>query len=154
MYQLGVEKHRDSGAGKYYLNRYVLTKNKTVWADPVDMNNVYIWVKMKDDSSIETLKKQYIDDIQKIKCMTANVIFLDAIDMNFSVTAMPEERIKQLVQSDTYFTNTESYIEVTMDNDIIYASAVVAEQIESIIKQFFNIERMEFGKAVNYNEIL
>ena len=154
LYQLGVEKHRNSGAGKYYLNRYVLTKNKTVWADPVDMNNVYIWVKMKDESSIETLKKQYIDDIQKIKCMTANVIFLDAIDMNFSVTAMPEERIKQLVQSDSYLTNTESYIEVTMDNDIIYASAVVAEQIDSIIKQFFNIERMEFGKTVNYNEIL
>lgn len=154
LYQLGVEKHRDSGAGKYYLNRYVLTKNKTVWADPVDINNVYIWVKLKDDSSIDTLKKQYIDDIQKIKCMTANVIFLDAIDMNFSVSAMPEDKIKQLVSADQYFTNTDSYIEVTMDNDVIYASAVIAEQIEQIIKQFFNIERMEFGKTVNYNEIL
>ena len=41
-----------------------------------------------------------------------------------------------------------------MDNDVIYASAVIAEQIEQIIKQFFNIERMEFGKTVNYNEIL
>ncbi len=154
LYQLGSEKHGNEGAETYYLNRYILTKNKTVFADPVDVNNVYLWIKMKDNSSIQSLKQHYLNDIQKIKCITANVIFLDAIDMNFSLTAMPEDKAMQLIKDGTYFEDTSSYLEVTMDNDVMYASAIVAEQIDLIIKKYFNSETMTLGKKVSYNEIL
>ena len=154
LFDLGLKNHKTEGAGKYYLNRTTLSKFNYTWTDPVDINNVYIWVKMYDNATIQSLKNQYIEDIQKLKCITSNVIFNDVIDVNFSVTAMPTDIIVQQLKDGTYSDNTDSYIEVTMNDNTLYASSVVAEQITNIIRNFFISNKIQIGCVVNYNDLM
>lgn len=154
LFNLGIINHKDAGGGKYYLNRSTLANFNYQLSDPVDINNVYIWIKMYDNATIQNLKTQYIEDIQKLKCLTSNVIFNDVIDVNFSVTAMPEDKIIEMLNNNTYIDNDQSYIEVTMNNNTVYASSVIAEQIHTIIQNFFLSDDIKIGCTVNYNKLV
>lgn len=158
LYDLGVRNHKDEGGAQYYLNEQTLAKHNFQWADPADSNNVYLWLQMAEGMSISNLKALYIDDMSRIKSLTHNPVFLDSIDVNFSITAIPHDKLVEMIKTGKYsdqddLINEQSYIEVTMDNNVMYASAVVANQIETIIKQYF-AKSVGLGKTVNYNEIL
>jgi len=70
---------------------------------------------------------------------------MDAINVNFTITAMPQDVLVNMLESESYTTNTDSYIEITMDNDIIYASNIIAEQINSIVVDFFKSDEIQIG---------
>lgn len=150
LYMLGKMNH---GNGSYYINERKLTQHNLAFADPADANNVYVWIKIANGISIDVLKDEYNYELQRIKTLTQNVIFMDAINVNFTITAMPQDVLVNMLESESYTTNTDSYIEITMDNDIIYASNIIAEQINSIVVDFFKSDEIQIGQTVDFNKL-
>lgn len=65
LYNLGSQMHYNS---LYYLTKSRLLKYDYKWADAADVNNVYLWIKTKNDMDIY---KSVIDnDVKGIKVMT------------------------------------------------------------------------------------
>lgn len=150
LYALGKQKHQD---GSYYINQKKLTTHNLAFIDPADSNNLYVWIKLANGASIDVFKDEYAYEMQSIKTLTTNIVFLDAIDMNFSVTAMPTDVLAQMLNNEMYSDNYDSYIEVTMESDTVYASNTVAQQINKIIVEYFRSDKVQLGKTVNCNEI-
>jgi hypothetical protein len=74
-----------------------LTKNKIVkydykWADSADVNNVYLWIKMKNNADIY---KQLIDrDVNNIKVITQEAVYLKPLTVQFAFCAQDVDEVR------------------------------------------------------------
>ena len=152
LYQLGVSKH-DNPA--YYLNETNLVKYGFKYSDPADSNNVYLWTKLYLQD-VENSQNRFKEEMQDIKDLTHEVVFLEPIEVQFSVCAAPEERMLEYLTMANGHEQMleENWIEVTLDSNSIYVSSVIQNQIAQIIQEFFDLTKQKLGSSIDYNSLL
>lgn len=109
---------------RYYISESKLFKHEYVFADPADSNNVYLWVKMQNNSDI--IKKTMTEDMLNIKDMTHETVFLDPITLYFDVCAAPLDRcIDYFKTAGRFDPDKESYLEITISDSSLYANSQI-----------------------------
>lgn len=148
-------------SGTYYIKQDKLQRSNYTYADPSDSNNVYIWLKFISriqNSNIYVQKmQQSINRITKnIKTLTQEIMACDAVDVNFAICAAPEDiALKEYLLKDGVMIeeNNDSYIEITMDDNILYANSNVKYQIADIIWDSFKAENCKLGQNIDINNM-
>jgi len=107
---------------RYYIKEARMTKYDYKFADPADENNVYLWVKMQNDMNIW---KQIDDDLLPLKVLTSETVCVDPITVNFAICAAPEAKVLQYFNDQVFDANGESYIEITINDNTLYANSAV-----------------------------
>ena len=148
-------------SGTYYIKQDRLQRSNYTYADPSDSNNVYIWLKFIpriQNTSIYIQKmQQSINRITKnIKTLTQEIVACDVVDVNFAICAAPEDiALKDYLLKDGVMIeeNNDSYVEITMDDNILYANSNVKYQIADIIWDSFKAENCKIGQNVDINSM-
>ena len=146
-------------SGTYYIKQDRLQRSNYTYADPSDSNNVYIWLKFIpriQNTSIYIQKmQQSINRITKnIKTLTQEIMACDVVDVNFAICAAPEDiALKEYLLKDGVMIeeNNDSYVEITMDDNILYANSNVKYQIADIIWDSFKAENCKIGQNIDIN---
>ena len=137
---------------RYYIDTAKLLKHDYFYADPADENNVYIWVRMHNNYDI--WKQRLDEDLNAIKILTAELVFLDPIHVSFAICAAPVERVLEYLDEDTIFDkDDESYIEVTINDNSLYSNTSIKMQISTIFNKFFQATQLKLGQVVSLNDI-
>ena len=148
-------------SGTYYIKQDRLQRSNYTYADPSDSNNVYIWLKFIpriQNTSIYIQKmQQSINRITKnIKTLTQEIVACDVVDVNFAICAAPEDiALKEYLLKDGVMIeeNNDSYVEITMDDNILYANSNVKYQIADIIWDSFKAENCKIGQSIDINSM-
>ena len=148
-------------SGTYYIKQDRLQRSNYTYADPSDSNNVYIWLKFIpriQNTSIYIQKmQQSINRITKnIKTLTQEIMACDVVDVNFAICAAPEDiALKEYLLKDGVMIeeNNDSYVEITMDDNILYANSNVKYQIADIIWDSFKAENCKIGQNIDMNSM-
>ena len=148
-------------SGTYYIKQDRLQRSNYTYADPSDSNNVYIWLKFIpriQNTSIYIQKmQQSINRITKnIKTLTQEIMACDVVDVNFAICAAPEDiALKEYLLKDGVMIeeNNDSYVEITMDDNILYANSNVKYQIADIIWDSFKAENCKIGQNIDINSM-
>jgi hypothetical protein len=118
------------------------------FADPADANNVYIWTKM-ENGTIDSIKDYIIENLYKVKMITQEVVLLNPINVQFAITAAPMDVVYNYISDGTEFDpNGDSYIEITLDDNTIYATTVIQNEIENIFIEFFSPQNNKLGTNI------
>ena len=156
----GVRTEYSSASGKsrresnptYYINQSKLLKFDYYYADPADQNNVYLWVKMQNN--LKVWKDQLDEDLNSIKVLTSEMVFVDPITVNFAICAAPIERALEYLDSDLIFdSGNESYIEITVNDNALYSNASIKMQVNTIFNSFFKETTLHIGQIISINDI-
>src|SRR5574344_33396 len=150
LYDLGMIKHN---LPTYYLNQNKLIREDYIFADPADGNNIYLWTKL-NNSNINTVKTDYVEDMQNIKTLTVEPIFLNPVNVNFAVCAAPEEKVLQYLTSDSFDENNETYIEITIADNSVYVNSAIQSEVETIINNFFLATNFTIGCTIDLNALV
>jgi len=146
----GVRSAKDP---KYYINESKLLKHDYKYADPADANNVYAWVKKKVDSDV--WNDILAEDVLKIKDLTHEVVFIDPINVYFDICAAPLERgVKYFIEDQKFDPNAESYLEVTVSDNALYANSQIKNQINNILLDYFTTKNLQLGQLVDNSKLL
>ena len=147
LYNLGYREHNNH---QYYLTQNKLVKYDYKWADAADVNNVYLWIKMKNNADIY---KSVIDkDVQGIKVITQEAVYVKPLDVMFAICAQDVDEVKrQLKNDDTSFSG--NYLEITIDDNTLYANSDITQRVISIIKEFFDEKNFQLGDVVDNNAL-
>ena len=152
LYKLGVREH---GNGRYYINEARCVKYGFEYSDPADSNNVYLWVKARDNKLAKTVGEGIKTDLANLKSLTANPVFLNAIHVYFAICAAPDAVARGYLESgSTFDSGGESYIEVTVDNNSIYNKSVIQSQVAQIFDDYFVESKHLLGEKMDLNQIL
>lgn len=137
----------------YYIDQSRLSKYDYYYADPADENNVYLWVKMKNNIEIE--KKKLDEDLNSIKVMTAEMVFVEPLDVQFAICAAPLQVAYKYLAKDAIFDqNDENYLEITISDNSLYSNTSIKVQVQQIFISFFNQNSLQLGQVVNVNDLL
>lgn len=139
--------------GNYYVNQNKIEKFDFKYADAADGNNVYLWIKMRNDSDLYC--NQIDEEILNIKALTQEAVYLKPLTLCFSPCAADESTaISYLTKNNGRFDpNNDSYIEITIDDNTMYSSNDVRLNIANIIKEFFNENNFTLGYTVDYSDL-
>ena len=100
---------------------------------------------------------------QNIKTMTAEIEVMSPIDVYFDICAVPPDRVIELypasAESGNDFGKNEngeydSYIEITLDDSVMYVNSDLKEVIANIFKKYFDRTNCVIGQLVDYSVIL
>ena len=158
LYDLGV---KTAGDPTKYLNQNRLVKNDYQVSDPADCNNIYLWCMFAEDNidAAEDYLASFKRSLMTIKDMTHEPCFMKAIPVNFMICAMPEDLVKSYLTNDTLSdvqrdNLNKSYIEITINDDVIYSNATIINQITSKIQSFFDRHHVKLGQMMNYSDLI
>ena len=151
LYNLGIQTKNNP---KYYLDQNKLTR-QFKYADAADSNNIYLWIKMKNDAEIyrDVINAQ----VQDIKVMTAQPVYCKPLQVNFAICAETEENVTK-----TYFQNINtkefdpkcySQLELTLDANSAYTANNIRSQVTTIIQDFFETANSKLGQTIDYSEL-
>ena len=152
LYNIGIKIHKN---GSYYVTPHRIVKHDLHYADAADANNVYIWIKMLDDAEI--YKEVLNSEIQGVKTLTHEPVYLKPITLYFSPCAQDvEDARKMFFSNDTTMFDEKnfSYIEVTIENNTLYANSNIQQRIAQIVQDFFNEQQFRLGQVVNTNDLI
>ena len=152
LYNIGVKQH---GNGKYYITPNKIQKYDLRYADAADANNVYIWIKMKDDADI--YKEVINSEIVGVKTLTHEPVYLKPITVFFSPCAQEASDAKEMFFKNNFTVfdeNNYSYIEVTIENNTLYANSNIQQRIGQIVEDFFDENQFKLGQLVNNNVLI
>ena len=154
LYNIGVEKKQN---GKYYLTQSRISKDAK-YSDAADSNNVYLWIKMKDDADIYTTI--FDNNVQNIKAITQEPVYLKPLDVMFCICAETAEYACKNYFDESasnkykYFDeNAKSYLEITVDDNVLYSPINIQNQVHRIIIDFFKPQNFSLGQLINYNDL-
>lgn len=137
---------------RYYINQSKLIKYDYIYADPADENNVYLWIKMQNNNS--EWKDMLDTDLSLIKTLTAEMVYVDPIIVEFEICAAPIQRALDYFDTDTVFDSQhESYLEITIIDNALYSNASIKAQVNAIFNAFFNVNNMNLGQVININDL-
>lgn len=136
----------------YYLNQNRLQKNDLKYADSADGNNIYLWIKMRNNSNVYT---DIIDEeLLNIKTLTQEAVYLKPLDLNFSFCAADiDTAVKYVVDDNTFDKNHESYLEVTLDDNTLYSNNDIKTDVEKIVLDFFDEKNFTLGQTINFSDL-
>lgn len=147
LYNLGLSQHDNA---QYYLTKNKILKYDYKWSDAADVNNVYLWIKMRNDADIY---KTIIDkDVQGIKVITQEAVYLKPLDVQFAFCAQDVDEVRrQLKNGDVSFSG--NYLEVTIDDNTLYANSDILQRVVKIITSFFEEDNFTLGSIVDNNKL-
>jgi len=152
LYNLGLQNHNNQ---RYYLNETKLVKGGYQYSDAADSNNIYIWIKLQGDGSIDVFQDLIQKSLQKMKTLTSEIIFLEPITVYFGVSALPEDKAKENIKNyGELDPSDESYIEVELDNNSIYVTSEIQQRVNDTINDFFDERKMSIGCTMNYQDLM
>lgn len=145
-----------------YLQKNVFTRHDYFFADAADANNLYIWIKSATDGFDTASITQRLNSVlNPIKLMTAELVACKAINMKFDICAAPMDyAIENYLKSDDYASdhmfdeNLESYIEVTLDDNMLYVPSSLQQDVYNIILDGFDVNKCQLGQNIQYDQIL
>lgn len=158
LYDLGMKYHdsldEEQKKKDFLLGTRFLTQDKILssgrrYADPADANNVYLFYLRKNPlemtiDAVNNMKKGDIPNMKQnllpIKDLTHEPEFVYPIKVAFKVSATENDSLK-------------SYIEITVDDEIVYASASLQNTIRGIIRKFFDEDSYFLGAYVDFNSL-
>lgn len=147
-----ITKQKRASNPSYYIDQSRLVKHDYFYADPADENNVYLWVKMHNNQKIE--KDNLDEDLNLIKVLTAEMVYIEPIQVEFEICAAPIQRVLDYFNIDTVFdAQNESYLEITIIDNALYSNTSIKQQINGIFNQFFFEKNVNLGQVVNINEL-
>lgn len=158
LYKIGqngtfVDIGRRKSDPSYYITQSRLSKFDYYFADPADSNNVYLWVKMRNNIQIE--KERLDEDLNSIKVLTSEMVFVEPLDFRFALCAAPVERAIEYLETQSLFDETdETKLEITISDNSMYANTSIQVQIKQLFVNFFNQNMMQLGQIVNLNDLL
>lgn len=148
-------------SGRRYLTKDNFTRFDYFYADAADANNLYIWIKAVNDSfDAHTVTVSMNNVLNPIKLMTAELVACKAINVCFDICAAPDEYVLKNYLADDFDNdvifdeNCESYIEVTLDDNVLFVSNTIQKQIASIIIDGFNVNSCTLGQLIKYDDML
>lgn len=142
LYNIGVTE----GDPQKYLNNQLKTKYDYVWADSCDSNNVYMWVRMKNDSIIN--KTQMDAKMKPLKVLTAETVFVDPLDVKFIPCAYNNGY--NIASWDTEFQN---FIEIYIDNSVLISAESVKTTVNQLIVDYFKEQNQKIGALIDFNDL-
>ena len=132
----------------YYITDTKFLKYDYKLSDPADSNNVYLWARLENGSTI--WKKSIKQDMMTIKTLTAETVCVDPISTVFTICAAPIERALEYFKFNTKFDpNVESYLEVTINDNTLFNNTTVKTQIIDTIVNYFKEKNMRLGQLVD-----
>lgn len=153
---LGIEtEYSRPSSTSYYINQNRMIKYDLKWADAADVNNVYLWIQMRNDSDL--MKQKFDNDVKTIKMLTQELVYLKPIDVMFTPCAATLDTAMKYFNasnSTAFDPENESYIEVTLDDNCIYTNIDMQSRIANVIRLYFAENNMKLGAIVNFNDIL
>lgn len=150
-------KKRETTETSYYINQYKLAKYDLKWADACSQNSIYLWIKMKNNSDI--CKQLFNQELNPIKTLTQDIVYLEPLTVYFAFCAEPVENIiTNLVDyaefESKFKQNNNSYIEITLDENSIYSTFDVKIQVAQILREFFNADNQLLNATIDYNIVM
>lgn len=148
--------------GKYYLDNITFNRANFKYVDPADANNTYLWIKtqsaMQDAQVASELSQRQINDkLYHLKTITTEYYIVRPVLVKFAICANSDiEDIKNRYfnGTDTDFDqHCDSYIEITLDDNLIYISSNIQTLIYDEIMRAFDINRQRLGGVVKFQEI-
>ena len=126
------------------------------YSDAADTNNVYLWIKMKDDAEI--YKEIFDDKVQGVKALTQEPVYLKPLDVMFCICAQDSEYARKQYFDDAKDNNEfdpacNSYIELTVDDSSVYSTTDIYNQAVKKIQDFFNEDNFRLGQMVDYSKL-
>lgn len=92
--------------------------------------------------------------LNSIKVLTAEMVFVDPINVNFSICAAPLQRALEYFDSDaTFDSGKESYLEITINDNALYSNASIKVQVNAIFAKKFRQLGMKLGQVISSNDI-
>lgn len=170
LYEMGCRYHNeinpeDELNGRRFLRQDNLLKTRRQYADPADSNNIYLWCILNsqdtDANRDMSLFQNQVDEWKRyllpIKDLTHEPYFVDALRVNFMICANPNvdyvrnNYIYKSADVGIEAAKNENYIEITIADEVIYASSTIQNQIQTIIYNFFRQENFKLGQYVDFN---
>ena len=146
--------------GKYYLDNVTFNRTNFKYVDPADANNTYLWIKTESemqDEQVVKLQSTINDRLYHIKTITTEYQIVKPVLVKFAICANPDlEDIKNryFKETDTDFDQgLESYIEITLDDNMIYVSSNIQKLVYDEIVKAFDVNRQQLGGIVKFQEI-
>lgn len=162
-YQLEINP-TDTLGGRRFLKQDNILKTSRKFADPADSNNIYLWVVPSSSTNlnvndVSTWIGGNVDDwkrsLLQIKDLTHEPYFVPALLTKFAICAVPNyDYVRENYLFSTAIANNfsrENYIEVTIDDEVIYANASIKTQIQNIIYNFFRADNFKIGQYIDFN---
>lgn len=155
LYNLGnngnlIKKLKRPKLANYYINQNKLQRFDLAFADSADSNNVYLWIKMRNDSDI--YKKQIDEELLNIKALTQEPVYLSPISVNFAICAADKDDALNYIINDVVFDkNNESYLEITLDDNALYSNNDIQQKVVLIIKEFFDEGNFTLGQTIDFS---
>ena len=152
LFDIGVKQHNNP---RHYIDKKKVVKHAQ-YSDASDTNNVYLWIKMKNDADIYT---QIIDrEVQDIKMMTQEPVYLKPLNVNFAICAEDIDSVllnyfDDNKQTHEFDPNSTSYLEVTLDDNVLYSTVDIQLQVANKIRKFFEEDNMQLGQVVDFSKL-
>lgn len=152
LYKMGAQYFND---GQRYFQQSTWQRTDYRVMDPADSGNTYMWI--VPDREDLTLGKTEIPRIEQninsalkpIKTMTTDIQILNPVIVNFDICAAPVDRIRENYDGAIFDENCESYLEITLDDDTLYVSASIQDEICRIIEEAFDRKTCVFGQNID-----
>ena len=163
LYLMGINYHND---GRYYFRNDFLLRSDYKQVDPADGNNTYIWLKTDsmssgsslDDYDVNLVDAQLNNVLAPMKTMTTEIQVVKPILVSFDICGNTNpDSVKRLYLDGTkmhFDENCDSYIEITMNDNVIYTSTSITEKICQIITSEFDVNTCKMGQNINFSTIL
>ena len=110
---------------------------------------------MKNDADI--YKDMINERVQNVKVITQQPVYMKPLDVQFAICAQDKDDCyeKYFMKSSTkqFDPNNESYLEVTIDDNTLYANTDMASKVKNVIRDFFNEKNFNLGQIVDYSKL-
>lgn len=155
------EKESGVDPGRYYLDNVTFNRANFKYVDPADANNTYLWIKTESeaqDEQVVKLQSTINERLYHLKTITTEYQIVKPVLVKFAVCANPDlDDVKRryFSSSDPYFDSAcESYVEITLDDNMIYVSSNIQKLVYDEIIRAFNVNTQSLGGAVNFQKIV
>lgn len=120
------------------------------WADAADVNNVYLWLKTRNSSDL--YKRQMERQLQEVKSIVQEPVFLEALDVFLMPCAQDVAEMKKRIASGDY-SFSGNYLEIAITDSYNISSADVSARVVQAIIDFFTESRMSLGCIVDTSKL-
>lgn len=150
---------------KHYFNQQFWNRGKYKAVDPADCNNTYLWIKTNNPNTEFTdeydpnEKHEEINRYMKpIKTMTTEIQVVKPVMVNYCICAntnYDDVTTRYISDKDSRFDiDNESYIEITIDDDMLYVNTSIRDSVAQIILDAFSVSNCRLGQTVDISDIL
>lgn len=150
LYNIGVEKFND---GSHFLKPELSVKYDYMWSDSCDSNNIYMWIKMKNNTLIN--KTVMDNEMRELKVLTSEPVFMEALETKFIPCAyIPLDEFNNPIYDPTNWdNNNDNYIEVYIDSNNLLSVETVKSTVNRTIVDYFYEQNQKIGSTINMNDI-